>query len=120
MAANIQVGSAGVNLDTGPRYHLGPTVFKGGPGTQLAAPRARANRGLRRPAQNNPFLLPNGASDLSQLTQDRGYTAWVKLAPTRFLSTEVKVLAVLRNVECNLEAGPLIQARFAVPAYYPW
>lgn len=52
----------------------------------------------------NFFLLPNGSADVSNLTHDRGYSAFVRLNPTRFMYLEP---AYVHSLKLNTDAAVL-------------
>lgn len=52
----------------------------------------------------NTFLFPTAANALGQATNDHGYSAWVRVIPTRFLYTEV---GYVHSIEFNADAVTL-------------
>ena len=54
--------------------------------------------------ETNEFLFPTAANVLGQATNDHGYSAWIKLTPTRFLFTQV---GYVHSIEFNSDAVTL-------------
>jgi hypothetical protein len=52
----------------------------------------------------NFFLLPNGSADVSNLTHDRGYSAFIRMNPTRFMYIEP---AYVHSLKLNTDAATL-------------
>jgi hypothetical protein len=52
----------------------------------------------------NFFLLPNGSSSVSDLTHDRGYSAFLRFNPTRFMYVEP---AYVHSLKLNQDAATL-------------
>jgi hypothetical protein len=52
----------------------------------------------------NFFLQPNGPGDISNLTHDRGYSAFIRINPTRFMYIEP---AYVHSIKLNQDAATL-------------
>lgn len=55
-------------------------------------------------AVTNTFLFPTAANTLAQATNDHGYSAWIRIIPTRFLYTEA---GYVHSIEFNSDAVTL-------------
>lgn len=55
-------------------------------------------------AVTNEFLFPTAANTLSEATNDHGYSAWIRIVPTRFLYTEV---GYVHSIEFDSDAVTL-------------
>lgn len=90
-------GEAGMDFQLYRAFGVGGSFYEVVPsGTQKAF--------VNGVAVTNTFLFPTSANALAQATNDHGYSAWVRIIPTRFLYTEV---GYVHSIEFNNDSVTL-------------
>lgn len=93
----IADGEAGMDFQIYRGFGVGGSFYEVVPsGTQKAF--------VNGVAVTNTFLFPTSANALAQATNDHGYSAWIRMVPTRYLYTEI---GYVHSIEFNSNAVTL-------------